>query len=674
MGSSSANKKHASTSSAPSNDVRAPHADTNRLLNDMAPQLMTPAMMNAMARISLQSTPIATTRDPFPLQRATLLLAPRFSMENPARSLARISSSLLQFSGLSKHSKSGREQQRTPITSMDVGVLEESQRILATADADLDASLDTSLLDDDNDTSDVAAAADTPVSLFRGYKATVPQVSTSKTRRRQLQASENIRRSKHEPHLLSLQELEVQDRDMLAERRNLEIRRALYLAEIVHVDAKIAALEATKASLQQKLLRVREEELELDDERQGVSELLELQRHRRAMPGGRGLDAGTVLPIGAGSSRWRKTPVFLPSEHDDLPHGTAFMSLNLETGPITALDFSEPYGTLISAALEDTVRVWDLSTGEDVGRLRGHTDTVKCVQVEDELCVSGSLDSTLRVWDLRRVDAFETACRARMEGDGQDVPEADDPCIRTLAGHSRGITALAFDHETLVSGAADKTLRQWDLETSQCVLTMDILWAMSNPSTSVDLRVPPESSAPLLDPLHGANQFAGPFSYPQPPYEDGSWEMYTDFVGSVQFWGFALASGSGDGGVRLWDLRTGQAHRTLLGHTAPITCLQFDDTHLISGSLDKTIRVWDLRSGHVLETLHYDYPVTALQFDSRKIIAAAGACAVDVYNRTSEKHSSLIKHGHTAPVERLRYMDRYAVTGGRDSCIKVWSL
>ena len=203
---------------------------------------------------------------------------------------------------------------------------------------------------------------------------------------------------------------------------------------------------------------------------------------------------------------------------------------------------------------------------------------------------------------------------------------------------------------------------------------MDILWAMSNPSTSVDLRVPPESSAPLLDPLHGANQFAGPFSYPQPPYEDGSWERYTDFVGSVQFWGFALASGSGDGGVRLWDLRTGQAHRTLLGHTAPITCLQFDDTHLISGSLDKTIRVWDLRSGHVLETLHYDYPVTALQFDSRKIIAAAGACAVDVYNRTSEKHSSLIKHGHTAPVERLRYMDRYAVTGGRDSCIKVWSL
>jgi division protein 1 len=46
-----------------------------------------------------------------------------------------------------------------------------------------------------------------------------------------------------------------------------------------------------------------------------------------------------------------------------------------------------------------------------------------------------------------------------------------------------------------------------------------------------------------------SNQFA----VPTPPYADGTWEMYQDFVGGVQFWGYALASGSGDGGVRMWD-------------------------------------------------------------------------------------------------------------------------
>jgi WD40 repeat protein len=41
----------------------------------------------------------------------------------------------------------------------------------------------------------------------------------------------------------------------------------------------------------------------------------------------------------------------------------------------------------------------------------------------------------------------------------------------------------------------------------------------------------------------------------------------------------------------LFSVRTGQAHRTLVGHTAPVTCVQFDELHIVSGSLDKTVRV-----------------------------------------------------------------------------------
>jgi mitochondrial division protein 1 len=87
--------------------------------------------------------------------------------------------------------------------------------------------------------------------------------------------------------------------------------------------------------------------------------------------------------------------------------------------------------------------------------------------------------------------------------------------------------------------------------------------------------------------------------------------------------------------------------------------------------------------------------VTALQFDTRKIISATGENGVkvrflavvntsvclpraivysQVYNRTSMQHSSLVTNGHTQPVERLRYMDRYLVSGGRDAALKIWTL
>ncbi|KAG8956921.1 Mitochondrial fission protein [Tulasnella sp. 419] len=400
----------------------------------------------------------------------------------------------------------------------------------------------------------------------------------------------------------------------------------------------------------------------------------------------------------ARSGRRRKGPAFLPSEHDDLPRGVAFMTLSLHSGPITALDFSEPYGVLVSASQDDSTRLWDLCTGDEIGRLRGHSGTVKCMQVEDNICLTGGTDSTIRVWDLQRVseipepistldelpeivehsDAFDDNLSqtqgSSIRGSNDTEIQLPGGCLRVFEGHSKSISALYFEDNCLVSGASDKTIRQWDVSTGQCVLTMDILWAISHPPaihrpsslySSVDSLFP---SGDLM------NVTSGNFAVPTPPYADGSWEMYQDFVGAVQFWGYALVSGSGDGAVRMWDMRTGQAHRTLVGHTAPVTCLQFDELHVVSGSLDKTIKIWDLRTGAISETIKYDYAVTALQFDSRKIISCCGENALKMYNRTTMQHSVLSTNGHTKPAERMRYIDRYLVSGGRDNVVKIWSL
>lgn len=41
-------------------------------------------------------------------------------------------------------------------------------------------------------------------------------------------------------------------------------------------------------------------------------------------------------------------------------------------------------------------------------------------------------------------------------------------------------------------------------------------------------------------------------------------------------------------------------------------------------------QIWDLRTGGMLETLKYDHAVTALQFDTRKVVAATGENGIKV--------------------------------------------
>ncbi|MCO5565586.1 hypothetical protein L7F22_019260 [Adiantum nelumboides] len=690
----------------------------NRLLADVAPHIMRPRILSAAVAAGNTVTNNVSNSALIGFLPLTRTGLGGYSINQPARSLVRLTNTIRQG----------------PVTSTDLKALESSYQILSSVNSE-------NLEEEIQEPKGLAK----DVSLLRGFQATLPSRLDGKARRRKQRNREGeslglkkmadearglltnganadeedalggpstrdkrkARRSaasKAKEVPLTLEELQAQKDDINQEQEDLVVRRMLINSEVNEVAQRIAALDAIKQNLQKSLVALKEEELELNDECEGVSEMVALLKHRRAMPGGatdRG--DGGAKTSGGTNSRRRKGPLFLPSEHDELPSGVAFMTLSGHSNAISALDFSEPYGTLVSSALDDTVRVWDLSTGSEAGRLRGHSGAVKCLQVEDELCITGGSDSTIKLWDLHKVEDYETRLSLQASGEmndeGENGGKDHSPCLRTLEGHSKAVTSLYFDDTCLVTGASDKTLRQWDLNTGQCVLTMDILWAISNPtstqslmsdsgpeeninsspvrprhtiSTSVLSSAPPspQRSSSYLAEKH----FSGPFSCPTPAYADGSWEMYQDFVGGVQFWGYALASGSGDGAVRMWDMRTGQAHRTLHGHTGPVTCLQFDETHVVSGSLDKSIRIWDLRTGAISDTIRYEYPVTSLQFDSRKIIACTGENQLKIFNRTSMQHRTLSLNGHTSPAERLRYMDRYAVSGGKDNVMKIWAL
>jgi len=273
----------------------------------------------------------------------------------------------------------------------------------------------------------------------------------------------------------------------------------------------------------------------------------------------------------------------MPILHEHFEPGSMIREVQAHNDMITALDFDLPFGTMVTSALDDTVRVWDMNAGRCIGLLEGHTASVRTLQVEDNIVATGSMDATIRLWDLSKARYEPQDNRINKDDAGDDDPLAfgnpedeqvlppagsmlDCPLF-TLAAHVDEVTALHMRGDTLISGSADKTLRQWDLEKGRCVQTLDVMWAAAQASATM-------GSA------------------------EGGWrqtgrvpDASADFVGAVQVFDAALACGTADGMVRLWDLRSGQVHRSLVGHTGPVTCLQFDDVHLVTGSLDRSIRV-----------------------------------------------------------------------------------
>ncbi|PKI82983.1 hypothetical protein MVES_002960 [Malassezia vespertilionis] len=94
-----------------------------------------------------------------------------------------------------------------------------------------------------------------------------------------------------------------------------------------------------------------------------------------------------------------------------------------------------------------------------------------------------------------------------------------------------------------------------------------------------------------------------------------------------------LVTGSYDRTVRIWNLKTGEALQTLVGHARGVRCLQFDDCKLITGSMDRTLKIWNWRTGELLRTLE----------------------------------------GHTEGIVSLNFNDSVLASGGADSNIRIWN-
>ena len=452
-------------------------------------------------------------------------------------------------------------------------------------------------------------------SLFQGFQATLPEGESEhrkghrrRASRQQKLLGEGSIDGEGPPNLEKLRKT----RNTMNNRLEMMgIRKNMCSTEIYEIDNKISNLNSMRKIVLDRLAALENDEVQVEHELAELDNKIEVMQEEaedaqvmdetpatieapiEESPEAEAMDASFMsesiyqkLP----SPSKKRRPKFvkrksMPVLHEHLESGSNMKTLPAHNDAITALDFDMPFGTMVTAALDDTVRVWDLNLGRCMGFLEGHTASVRCLQVEDNIVATGSMDASIRLWDLSRAKYEPYEHRADAEENVEDddglgfgntdedappppPPSSMDECpLFVLEAHVDEVTALHLRGDLLVSGSADKTLRQWDLVKGRCVQTLDVLWAAAQASSTMNT-------------LDAQWRPTGRSS-----------DVKADFVGALQCFDAALACGTADGMVRLWDLRSGQVHRSLVGHTGPVTCLQFDDTHLVTGSADRSIRV-----------------------------------------------------------------------------------
>ncbi|TEB21769.1 WD40 repeat-like protein [Coprinellus micaceus] len=327
--------------------------------------------------------------------------------------------------------------------------------------------------------------------------------------------------------------------------------------------------------------------------------------------------------------------------------------LNGHTGPVLSVAISSDMTCIVSASHDHSVRIWKASTGEELQALRGHTAKIWSVAIcaDGALIVSGSEDQSVRIWS--------------MATGGQ---------VKVLNGHTNRVTSVAtVDMTRIVSGSGDQSVRIWNVSTGEepkileghqaavysVAVSTDGTYIVSG-SDDKSVRVWDTATSQQLKVLEG----------------------HTNFVRSVGFFPDTLhvASTSHDQTVHIWDLSTGNTLKVLKGHTSWVrsVAISGDGTRIASGSGDNTVRVWDVsglkelgaQGGH---TSHAVFSPPAA--DRMHIVSGSGNTSTPALgpDALASKKMEVLK-GHNGSVHSVAvsHGGEHIISGGEDASICIW--
>lgn len=261
------------------------------------------------------------------------------------------------------------------------------------------------------------------------------------------------------------------------------------------------------------------------------------------------------------------------------PRGSrCLFTLAAHSSWVTCVAVSPNSPIFASSSLDDTIKVWNINTGELLLNMTGHNRGVNTIVISPDgrTLVSGSDDYTVRVWSF-----------------------LNGALLGALTGHSRDVNAVAIspDGKLLVSGGEDRTIRFWSMSTGALLKTLAEVAGMIK-----TIAISPDGK---LLASGGLDSKIKLWSLRTGEYMQ-AYVGHLHPVHAITFTpdGQTLITGSKDKTIRFWDMQTGDLIRTLTDHIRDVNALAVTPNGrvLVSGSSDNTIKLWDLTTGKVLMT------------------------------------------------------------------------
>lgn len=262
----------------------------------------------------------------------------------------------------------------------------------------------------------------------------------------------------------------------------------------------------------------------------------------------------------------------------DLETGKCCKIISEHAGPVTAVaSTSSAEGGMLKAQFASAGRDGKIflysPAYELLHTLVGHTAEVTTVVYGPigNLMASGSKDNSIVIWTSEGVEK----CKMR--------------------SHSGEVNALAFSPSgtKLLSGSTDQSVRVWDVANGKCKFMVRNFKAWINsvawsPDGKLIATGEKETSVKLFNATDG--RFVS--------------ELTTAYSAGLAFapQGDLLAAGDKHV-VNLWNTSSGHLVQTLVGHTAAVTCIEFNatGTAIASSSADATVRIFDSFTGECVK-------------------------------------------------------------------------